>query len=209
MLVEVVAVGVVGVPVSAALENIVAFDSFVTLPRPTFDAVTPARIVAVELLSTLPKPTIALLTPLTVPVNVGLENIVAFDSFVTFPRPTFVAVVPERMSATLVLSTLPRPTIDLLIPATVPVNVGLAKGAFEARLVVTDVEKFSLSPKAAASSLRVSKLAGAESTRFETARSAYSVVATLSELSPAAGVAATVLPAARAPEFKSDKLTLI
>ena len=173
MLVEVVAVGAIGVPVNVGLVDIEALDSFVTFPRPTFDAVTPARIVAVELLSTLPKPTIDLLIPLTVPVNVGLENIVAFDSFVTLPRPTFDAVVPERISATLVLSTLLRPTIDLVIPLTVPVNVGLANGAFEARLFVTVVEKFASSPKAAANSLRVSRLDGAESTRFETARSAY------------------------------------
>ena len=30
----------------------------------------------------------------TVPVNVGLVNIVALLSLVTFPKPTFVAVVP-------------------------------------------------------------------------------------------------------------------
>jgi hypothetical protein len=35
----------------------------------------------------------------------------------------------------LVLSTLPKPTIDLDIPATVPVNVGFANGAFASSAV--------------------------------------------------------------------------
>ena len=35
----------------------------------------------------------------------------------------------------LVLSTLPSPTIDLEMPATVPVNVGLSIGAFASRAV--------------------------------------------------------------------------
>ena len=54
----------------------------------------------------------------------------------------------------------------------VPVNAGLANGAFVAILFVTVVEKFSSSPKAAASSFRVFKAAGDESTMFATAVSA-------------------------------------
>ena len=46
------------------------------------------RIVADDLSSTFVNPTIALVTPLTVPVNVGLANIVALDSLVTWSNPT-------------------------------------------------------------------------------------------------------------------------
>ena len=53
-----VAVGARGVPVNVGLVNIVAFDSFVTFPRPT----------------------IALLIPLTVPENVVVPSSVIFTS---------------------------------------------------------------------------------------------------------------------------------
>ena len=65
------------------------------------------------------------------------------------------------MLASEVLSTLPRPTIVALIPLTVPVKVGLARGAFNAILLVTVVEKLASSPRAAASSFKVSNAAGA------------------------------------------------
>jgi hypothetical protein len=102
----------------------------------------------------LPKPTIVLVIPLTVPVNVGLLNIVVLDSFVTLLSPTSVAVyvglvvafaqaytsvagAPPAVAAyntflfaSAVLSTLPKPTIVLVIPLTVPINVGLARGAY-------------------------------------------------------------------------------
>ena len=38
-------------------------------------------------------------TPATVPVNVGLVNIVAFDSLVTLPRPASVAVTVSHAGA--------------------------------------------------------------------------------------------------------------
>ena len=46
-----------------------------------------------------------------------------------------------------------------------PVNVGLAKGAFAAKLFVTVVEKLASSLRAAASSFKVSNAPGAESTK--------------------------------------------
>ena len=48
----------------------------------------------------------------------------------------------------------------------VPVNVGLARGDLVAMLVVTVVEKFASSPKAAANSLSVFNAAGEESIRL-------------------------------------------
>ena len=58
----------------------------------------------------------------TVPVNVG-EASGAFKS-----RDVCVAV-DTGLLASVVLSTEPKPTIDLVTPVTVPVNVGLAIGA--------------------------------------------------------------------------------
>ena len=48
--------------------------------------------------------------------------------------------------------------------STVPVNVGEANGAFNPMLVAVVVAKLGSSPKAAANSFKVSKVAGAEST---------------------------------------------
>ena len=62
-------------------------------------------------------------------------------------------------------------------PVGVPVSAGLARGAFKAILSVTVVEKLASSFNAAASSFRVSKLPGAESTRFATCVFTYEVVA--------------------------------
>ena len=59
--------------------------------------------------------------------------------------------------------------VDAVGAVGVPVNAGLASGALVAILFVTVVEKFSSSPKAAASSFRVFKVEGAESTRFAVA----------------------------------------
>ena len=60
--------------------------------------------------------------PPTVPVNVGLI-MGAFNS-----NESWVAV-DTGLPASVVLSTLPKPTIVLSIPPTVPVNVGLLMGA--------------------------------------------------------------------------------
>ncbi len=43
----------------------------------------------------------------------------------------FVSRVRIGVFASVVLSTLPSPTIDLVMPLTVPVKVGLASGAFK------------------------------------------------------------------------------
>ena len=47
----------------------------------------------------------------------------------------------------------------------IPVRVGSFRGAFVARLFVTEVEKFALSPRAAANSFKVFKAPGAPSTK--------------------------------------------
>ena len=61
----------------------------------------------------------------------------------------------------------------------VPVRPGLARGAFAAKLFVTVLAKLASSFSAAASSSRVSKLVGAELTRFAISVSTYEVVAKL------------------------------
>lgn len=60
---------------------------------------------------------------------------------------------------------------------TVPVNVGEAVFAFKPILVAVVVAKFASSPRALASSSRVFKVAGAESTRLATAVATNAVVA--------------------------------
>jgi hypothetical protein len=119
------------------------------------------------------------------PVNVGLANIVAFDSLVTFPKstlaavtpalmaavvmfetspnPTLVAVVPALMSAALKSSTSVNPTIAFVIPATVPVKVGEANGAFNAIAFVMVVLNAASSLNAAAISFNVFNAPGAPS----------------------------------------------
>ena len=72
----------------------------------------------------------------------------------------------------------------MIVPAvTVPVKVGLAKGALVAIEFVTVVEKFASSPSAAANSLSVFNVEGLESTKLDIAVLTYAVVETLVELS--------------------------
>ena len=77
----------------------------------------------------------------------------------------------------LVLFTFLSPTMVAVIPATVPVNVGLLSGAFVPIKAVMLVAKFALLPSATASSLRVSRAVGAPLTRFAMAVATYAVVA--------------------------------
>ena len=70
------------------------------------------------------------------------------------------------LSRSAVLSTLPSPTCVLVTPDTVPVNVGLAVGAFDARLVATVLAKTASLFNASESSFNVSRAAGAESIRL-------------------------------------------
>ena len=93
-----------------------------------------------------------------------------------------------------VLSTLPKSTIALVIPDTVPVNVGEARGAFKPIAVAVVVAKFASSPRASANSLRVFKVAGAESIIAATAASAYAVVAICVLLFPGEAVGAIGVP---------------
>ena len=59
---------------------------------------------------------------LTVPVKLG-------NARLAFRFRAFCVAVQMGLAASLVSSTSPRPTIDLVIPDTVPVKVGDAKGA--------------------------------------------------------------------------------
>jgi len=71
---------------------------------------------------------------------------------------------------------------DVITPpvgiVTVPVNVGEASGALRPMLVVSVVDKARSFPSAVAISPRVSRVAPAEPTRFETSVRTNSVVAT-------------------------------
>ena len=62
------------------------------------------------------------------------------------------------------LSTLPKSTIALVIPITVPLNVGLSLGALVAIKFVIEVVKLSSLFTASANSFKVSNVARAEST---------------------------------------------
>ena len=77
---------------------------------------------------------------------------------------------------------------------TLPVNVPPANGIFVAILLVTVVEKFASSPRAAASSLRVSSVPGAESTRADSSVCTYCVVAICVVFVLAAAVVAVGVP---------------
>jgi hypothetical protein len=69
----------------------------------------------------------------TTPVNVGLARF-AF-------RFNAVCVADDTgFNKSLVLSTLPKPTIDFVIPVTVPVNAGLARLAFRFNAVCVAVD---------------------------------------------------------------------
>ena len=69
------------------------------------------------------------------PVKVGLASgAFAFRAVVSaFSANAANCAVEIGLPVSLVLSTLPRPTIDLVMPPTVPVKVGLASGAFASR----------------------------------------------------------------------------
>ena len=104
-------------------------------------------------LSALPKPTIVLSIPATVPVNVGLlifafnAKPVVMSAVFAFKSNAVCVAVLIGLFASLVLSTLPKPTIVLVIPLTVPVKVGEAIFAFNARLAVTsEVFAFDVKP---------------------------------------------------------------
>ena len=73
---------------------------------------------------TLPRPTIEAVMPLTVPVNVG-------DASGAFKFSAVSWAAETGLSASLVFVTLLRPTIPAVMPLTVPVNVGDASGAFK------------------------------------------------------------------------------
>jgi hypothetical protein len=53
------------------------------------------------------------------------------DAKLAFRSSAVCVAVDTGLEASLVLSTLPKPTIALVIPETVPVNVGLARFAFK------------------------------------------------------------------------------
>ena len=93
-----------------------------------------AFLVASLVLSTFPKPTIVAVIPDTVPVNVGDANgaFKATSELLAFASNAAWVAVETGFNKSVVLSTFANPTIDLLIPETVPVNVGDAKGAFKA-----------------------------------------------------------------------------
>ena len=82
---------------------------FVTFPKPTMVAVIPDA-----------------LSKVAVPVNVG-EALGAFKS-----KAVWVATL-TTLSASLVLSTFPKPTMDFEIPVTVPVKAGSFEGALSAK----------------------------------------------------------------------------
>ena len=110
-----------------------------------------------DVLSQLPSPTIAGVMPLTVPVNVG-------DAKLAFKLKAVCVAVETSLFRSDVLLQLPSPTIADVIPFRVTVKVGLFNGAFSPIWVDTVVAKFGSLPNAVASSLNVSKVAGAELT---------------------------------------------
>ena len=75
--------------------------------------------------------------PETVPVNVG-DARGAFDAksvLLAFASKAVWVAVETGFNKSVVLSTFAKPTIDLLIPETVPVKVGDANGAFKSKAV--------------------------------------------------------------------------
>lgn len=137
--------------------------------RPEFGIVDTDEITPDEFVVTYPAVVIGVVM---VPVKVGeaigayVVEAVAEESF----KSSAVCVAVEiGFRASVVLSTFPRPTIDLLIPETVPVNVGEASGALAAIELVTVVAKAASPPKASDNSFRVFKVVGAELTKFDIA----------------------------------------
>ena len=106
-----------------------------------------------------------------VPVNIGLAR---FDLRVS----ASCWAVETGLAVSAVLSTESKPTIVLVIPATVPVKVGEARGAFEPMLAVSVVDKDASFPSAVASSPRVSKVVPAVPTSAATSARTKAVVAT-------------------------------
>ena len=92
------------------------------------------------------------------PVKVGLL-ILAFEFHAVCVR------VEMGLPASVVLSTFPRPTAALETPDTVPVKLGLASGAFDAKLLATVLAKLLSSFSAVDSSLSVFSVTGAASIR--------------------------------------------
>ena len=79
----------------------------------------------------------------------------------------------------------------------VPVNVGLASGAFSAKLLTIVVLKFASFPSAVANSFRVSRAPGADATRSATADATNAVVAICVVFVPLAAVGALGVPVRR------------
>ena len=98
------------------------------------------------------------------------------------------------MLASDVLSTFPSPTIDFVIPATVPVNVGEAIGALSPILVVSVVDRFASFPRAVAISPSVSNVDPALLTSAATSPRTYAVVATCVVFVPTVAVGAVGVP---------------
>ena len=84
--------------------------------------------------------------------------------------------------------------ITTLDAFTVPVNVGFARGAFDASELVMVVENEASLPRAAASSLSVSSAAGAFATKLSTAVFTNAVVAICVVFVPAVAVGAVGTP---------------
>jgi hypothetical protein len=123
---------VLTVPVNVGLAN-GANEANVVDNRVPFNLISGATnaILTVILFVVIPVVAIIDVVP-TIPVNVGLAN--GANKF----NAVCVAVDIGLLTSD-VLSTFPSPTIDLVIPATVPVNVGLAKVAKVAKIVDKDV----------------------------------------------------------------------
>ena len=77
--------------------------------------------------------------------------------------------VETGLLASEVLSTFPSPTIDFVIPCTVPVKVGFAEGALVPTKVARVAAVDSSAVRASASSLSVLRASGAELTTAATA----------------------------------------
>ena len=110
----------------------------------------------------------------TLPVKVGLL-IGAFAFSAACVR------MEMGLPASVVLSTFPRPTAALDIPATVPVKVGLSSGAFFPKLLSTVLANEESSFSAVASSFSVLRVAGAAAIIFANLAST-SVVEYVSDL---------------------------
>lgn len=98
------------------------------------------------------------------------------------------------MLASEVLSTFPSPTIVDVIPDTVPVKVGEARGALSANEFVTVEEKLASSFNASANSLRVFNADGAAPTTASIASCTKAVVAICVVSVPTVAVGAAGIP---------------